>query len=107
MGGKTSSVVKDRYNKKVYEMISIRVHKGYRDRIKQAADERGISVAQLICDSLDNKITMPGVSVDIKDLDAYSRSAHMTPEEYVKQAVREKMEKQDKEFMDDITAEEI
>lgn len=36
--GKTSSKVKDRYNAKVYDHITLRVPKGEKDRIKAHAD---------------------------------------------------------------------
>ena len=39
---------KDKYNKKTYDQISIRVPKGERERFKEAADKRGLSLAQLI-----------------------------------------------------------
>ena len=42
--GKTSSIVKDRYNAKVYEEIKIRVAKGEKEKIRSHAEERGESV---------------------------------------------------------------
>ena len=36
--GKTSSVVKDRYNAKAYDEIKVRVEKGQKDEIKAHAD---------------------------------------------------------------------
>lgn len=38
----------DRYNKKVYESIGLRVRKGTRTEWKRAAEKRGLSLAGLI-----------------------------------------------------------
>lgn len=37
--GKTSSVVKDRYNAKAYDEIKVRVEKGQKEEIKAHADQ--------------------------------------------------------------------
>ena len=42
--GKTSSVVKDRYNAKVYEEIKVRVSKGKKVIVQAHAEARGESV---------------------------------------------------------------
>ena len=42
--GKTSSVVKDRWNKKAYDQIGLRIPKGRKDTLEQHAKERGESV---------------------------------------------------------------
>jgi len=42
--GRTSSIVKDRYNNKVYDEIKLRVLKGQKDVIKAHADALGESV---------------------------------------------------------------
>ncbi len=42
--GKTSSVVKDRYNAKVYEEIKVRVSKGKKGIVQAHAEARGESV---------------------------------------------------------------
>ena len=42
--GRTSSAVKDRYNAKAYDNITLRVNKGDKERIKDHADARGESV---------------------------------------------------------------
>jgi len=46
--GKTSSVVKDRYNAKAYDEIKVRVSKGQKDKIKAHADSMGESVNAFI-----------------------------------------------------------
>lgn len=42
--GKTSSAVKDRYNAKVYDTLTLRVPKGGKDAIKSHAEKHGESV---------------------------------------------------------------
>lgn len=39
--GKTSSSVKDKYNKKTYDPIHLRVKKGNKDKIKKHANDSG------------------------------------------------------------------
>ena len=46
--GYTSSEVKNRWNRKHYDVISTRLPNGSRDEIRQAAERRGLSVAQFI-----------------------------------------------------------
>ena len=46
--GYTSSKVKQRWNKKHYDVISSRLPKGCREEIKTAAKARGLSVAQFL-----------------------------------------------------------
>ena len=42
--GKTSAAVKNRYNAKAYDRIALVVKKGKKERIKEKADEIGISI---------------------------------------------------------------
>ena len=46
--GKTSSVVKDRYNAKVYDEIKVRVNKGKKEIIQAFAESNGESVNAFI-----------------------------------------------------------
>lgn len=46
--GRTSSTVKDRYNKKVYDEIKVRVPKGYKAEIQACAEQCGESVNAFI-----------------------------------------------------------
>ena len=46
--GKTSSVVKDRYNKKVYDEIKVRVPKGKKESFQNYATSKGESVNSFI-----------------------------------------------------------
>lgn len=42
--GKTSTTVKDRWNKKAYDQLPIRVPKGLKQRIEAQAQEKGMSL---------------------------------------------------------------
>ena len=42
--GKTSSAVKDRYNAKAYDSLTVRVPKGMKDRLKEKCESKGISM---------------------------------------------------------------
>ena len=44
MGGKTSSSAKNRYNAKAYDQIPLRVKKGLKDEIREAAEKSNESV---------------------------------------------------------------
>ena len=46
--GKTSSVVKDRYNAKAYDQIQFRVKKGRKEVIQAHAENQGESMAAFI-----------------------------------------------------------
>lgn len=46
--GYTSSAVKNRWNRNHYDVISTRLPIGSREEIRQAAERRGLSVAQFI-----------------------------------------------------------
>jgi predicted HicB family RNase H-like nuclease len=48
--GKTSSEVKNRYNKKAYDFITITVKKGEKENIKAAAEKQGKSLNKYITD---------------------------------------------------------
>lgn len=45
---KTSSVVKDRYNKKAYDTLIARLPKGMKDRFKAACDLNGDSMNSIL-----------------------------------------------------------
>ena len=50
--GNTSAAVRTRYNAKTYDTVSFRIPKGQRDRIKDAAEQAGQSMAEYICAAL-------------------------------------------------------
>lgn len=54
--GKTSSVVKDRYNAKTYEEIKVRVFKGEKEKIKAHAERMGESVNSFIGRAIENQM---------------------------------------------------
>ena len=54
--GKTSAAVKNRYNKKAYDRISVIVKKGKKDIIKAHAEAQGTSVNDFINRAIDEKI---------------------------------------------------
>lgn len=51
---KTSSAVKDRYNKKAYDTIITRVKKGTKERWRTEADKRGESLNLFIVNAVEN-----------------------------------------------------
>lgn len=50
--GKTSSAVKDRYNKKAYDSVLLRMPKGEKERVQAAADAAGKSLNAFIMDAV-------------------------------------------------------
>lgn len=57
-GGLTSSVVKDRYNKKTYDQINFRVKKGFKAEIEAYANSAGMSINQWILDAVKEKMNI-------------------------------------------------
>ena len=55
-GGLTSSVVKDRYNKKTYDQVNFRVKKGFKSEIEAYANSAGLSINQWIIDAVNDKM---------------------------------------------------
>ena len=55
-GGLTSSVVKDRYNKKTYDQVNFRVKKGFKADIEAYANSSGSSLNQWILDAVMEKM---------------------------------------------------
>lgn len=111
-GGLTSSVVKDRYNTKNYEQVNFRLRKdGYpiRANLEKAAKDAGMSLNAWLVDTVTKKLeNAESASLfDIQDIAAYARSSGMTEEEYIKQAILEKMERQDREYTETVTREKI
>lgn len=49
---KTSAAVKNRYNGKAYDRITLVVPKGSKDTIKAYADSHGMSVNAMICECI-------------------------------------------------------
>ena len=80
--------------------------KGRKAEIQEHAKKAGTSSSEWINSAIVEKMN-GGYTLDIKDLAAYARSAGMSEEEYIRSAVAEKMQRQDAEFEEDITREEI
>lgn len=55
--GKTSSVVKDRYNKKAYDEMKIRVKKGQKATIEAYAKAHGKSLNGFVSEAIDKAMT--------------------------------------------------
>ena len=104
MGGKTSAASKNKYIAKAYDRINFVMPKGRKAEIQEHAKKDGISSSEWINSAIVEKMN-GGHSLDIKDLVAYARSAGMTEEEYIKSAVMEKMQRQDEEYLEEITRE--
>lgn len=47
----------DRYNKKVYESVALRVRRGTRERWRSSASARGLSLATLIVSAVEEYLT--------------------------------------------------
>lgn len=112
MGGKTSSAVKNKYIAKAYDRINFVMKKGRKEEIKEKAASEGISTNKWINDAIQEKIDRGagkanGAYADIKDLSAYARSAGCTEDEYIRQAIAEKMKRQDEEYTEEIEREKI
>lgn len=58
--GKTSSAVKNRYNNKAYDRITIMPKKGSKDRYKAYAESQGKSLTALIVELLEREIKENG-----------------------------------------------
>ncbi len=93
-----------RYDDKTYSRITWRVPKGYNKELAERIAPESLN--NFITNAVNEKLN-GGVSIDIPDLDVYARSAGMTTAEYIKSAVEEKMQRQDKEYTETITREPV
>ena len=62
--GKTSVEVKERYNKKTYEDVRIRVKKGQKAIIQQRAEELGKSINSYMIDFVRDDLAAQGINLD-------------------------------------------
>lgn len=60
--GKTSSEVKDRYNRKAYDEIKLRVYKGRKADLQAAADKAGLSLSAYIVKAVERQMSEDGFS---------------------------------------------
>ena len=61
-GGLTSSVVKDRYNKKTYDQVNFRVKQGFKSEIEAYANSAGLSINPWIIDAVNDKMKIQDAS---------------------------------------------
>lgn len=54
--GRTSSAVKNRYNSKAYDRITLAVPKGLREKWKKYAEAKGKSLTQFIRELVENEM---------------------------------------------------
>jgi len=108
MGGKVSAQSREKYNKKTYDQINFRLRKeSYPSKadieVQAASDQMSLNawILTALTEKLDRveQMTIPGV-------DDYARRAGMTAEQYIRQAVEEKMRRQDEEITEGITEDE-
>ena len=93
-----------RYDDKAYDKTAIRVPRGTFERIKEKTGGGSLNgfMAAAVLEKLNG-----GTYADIKDLQAYARSAGCTEDEYIRQAIAEKMKRQDEEYKEEIEREKI
>lgn len=60
--GKTSSEVKDRYNKKAYDVVMLRVYKGRKAAAQAAAARAGLSLNAYIVKAIERQMSEDGFS---------------------------------------------
>ena len=89
------------------DRINFEVPKGYKEKIKEAAAGKKLNAYILECVEQAEKKGECGAFGDIKDLGAYARSAGLTEDEYIRQAIAEKMQRQDEEYTEEIEREKI
>lgn len=94
------------------DRIAFEVPKGDREKYKGLAKAEGKSLNNYILESLElrNENGDKGkfdFCANIPDLAVYAKSIGLTPEEYVKIAVAEKMERQDQEYQEEIIREKL
>ena len=92
------------------DRINLEIPRGGKDRIKAVlcGKSQNEYIWEAILDKIEN--TACGkydFCESIPDLEVYAKSIGLTPEEYVKIAVAEKMERQDQEYQEEITREKL
>ena len=92
----------NRYVEKTYDKFTFRLPKGNRKKLKEIADQKhGGSINAFLTEAVQDKIK-GGYLVSVPDLEAYAKSAGLDPEDYILEAVKEKMKKQDETFTESI-----
>ena len=88
-----------KYDDKAYSRITWRVPKGYNLTLAKRIEP--LSLNEFITAAVNEKLN-GGTAASIPDLAAYAKSAGLDPEEYILEAVKEKMKKQDETFTESI-----
>jgi hypothetical protein len=97
------------------DRINFTMPKGRKEKIKEAAQAEGISASEWINAAITEKLDGSVIHIvkapaakpgtvdlsDVKDLAAYAMSAHVSVDEYVRQAVKDRMTRQDQDYTDD------
>ena len=94
------------WQKENKDRINVLLDKGLNAEVKTIAGTAGKSASEWINEAIKEKMA-GGIYLDIPDLKVYAQSAKMTVEEYIKQSVIEKMQRQDEEFDEEVTREKI
>ena len=96
------------WQKENTDRINFTMPKGKKERIKEQAELSGLSATVWIKQAIDEKFQAEGVGYkeafdlsSIQDLEAYARSSGKTSAEYVREAIWEKMERQDAEYTEE------
>lgn len=106
--GKTSVKSVNKYIAKTYDRINFVMPKGRKEEIKNCADADGVSASEWINQAIILKMAGYGSKSNlldlgnIKDLEAYAKSAKKSVRDYVLEAIAEKMERQDQDFREDV-----
>lgn len=125
MGGKVSVKVKEKYNRKTYEQVNFRLRQDgeiRRSDIEMQAKQEGKSLNAWLTEAVMEKmgilavgssgktqniesheiVRYPDDIINITDLEAYARSAGQTVDDYIAQAIKERMQRQDAEYIEDV-----
>lgn len=89
------------WKKEHKDRIPFEVPKGTKEKLKEMAGNKSLNA--FLYEIVLNYIEHKGNDLGIPDLAAYARSAKMTEEEYIIQAVKEKMQRQDADFTEEVT----
>lgn len=93
----------NKYIKEKYDRLNFVMPKGTKDKIYIKASGQNISSSEylrkIINDSINGHVAN---NICVPDLEAYAKSAGLAPEEYIKAAIKEKMQRQDADFKEPI-----
>lgn len=91
-----------RWESKAYDKVTLRLRKDTeptRETITEAATAAGMSLNAYVLEAVKEKMNGGKAPPDeiVPDLGIYARQVGQSPEEYTAQAIRERMQRQDKE----------